>query len=354
MGGSWQAAAVPPAPIIDVHAHFVPRGLPDLAAATGDRRWPLLLVDGEHAAVSVDGIAGVGPAPACTMSGRASGLSTRPESTGRSSRRCRSRWSTGARGARARCRALNDGLAAAVAGSRGRLLGLGAVPLGPGADTVADAVREAERVAELGLAGLELPTLAGGRELDDPQLYPLWDAVQRLGLALFVHPTDAHGAIRRTAAPYGFGIGMLADTAMAATALIFGGVLDRFPGLRIALAHGCGALPWTYPRTRLTAGIGGADVAAADELLRRLWVDTLVFDPEHIRLLRHRFPVAQLMLGTDDPLVPGQLVEAQQVVREAARRGVLDDAECAGVLGGNAERFLAGHTGDRVTSRGSA
>jgi aminocarboxymuconate-semialdehyde decarboxylase len=347
---------VPPARIIDVHAHFVPRGLPDLAAATGDRRWPVLLVDGEHAAVSVDGVAVRRAGPSL----HDVGARIRALDAAGVDRQVVSPvpvtlvdWARGEPAVRW-CRALNDGLAAAVAGSRGRLLGLGAVPLGPGADTVADAVREAERVAELGLAGLELPTVAGGRELDDPQLYPLWDAVQRLGLALFVHPTDAHGAIRRTAAPYGFGIGMLADTAMAATALIFGGVLARFPGLRIALAHGCGALPWTYPRTRLTAGIGGADVAAADELLRRLWVDTLVFDPEHIRLLRHRFPVAQLMLGTDDPLVPGQLVEAQQVVREAARRGVLDDAECAGVLGGNAERFLAGHTGDRVTSRGSA
>jgi len=74
---------------------------------------------------------------------------------------------------------------------------------------------------------------------------------------------------------------MLTDTAMAATALVCGGVLDRHPGLRIGLAHGCGTLAWAAPRLKLGTRLGERPELydTFDETISRLWVDTLVFDP---------------------------------------------------------------------------
>jgi aminocarboxymuconate-semialdehyde decarboxylase len=335
---------MPGCQVVDMHAHLFPEKMPDLAARTGDDRWPTLVLDGPAAKVFRSGVAMrtagrtlwdvaarvaaldaagvdrqvVSPVPVTLVDWADPGLTTT--------------WT----------RELNDLLAESVATSGGRLLGLGGVPLSR-LDTTPDAaVAETARVVgELGLAGLELPTLPAGRELDDPFLRPFWAVVEQLGVPVFVHPTDGAGAIRRSGQPYEFGLGMLADTAMAATALVFGGVLDRYPGLRIALAHGCGALPWAFPRIRLMAAANGTDPARADSLLRALWADTLVFDPEHLRLLSSRFGTGHLMLGTDDPLVPGQLTAAPAMVREAVAGGVLSEAGAKGILGTNAADFLA-------------
>jgi len=149
---------------------------------------------------------------------------------------------------------MNDSIAAACAGSGGRLLGLGCLPF---AD-IDSAVVELTRCMQLGLHGVEVGTRIGALDLDAPQLDPFWAACDSAGTAVFVHPIlGGRGVVRRAGQPYDLGLGMLADTAIAASALVFGGVLARYPRLRIALAHGCGAFPWAYPRLKVAAGLGG-------------------------------------------------------------------------------------------------
>ncbi|MGH3433758.1 MAG: amidohydrolase family protein, partial [Thermocrispum sp.] len=220
-------------------------------------------------------------------------------------------------------RATNDSIGAAVDRSRGRLAGLGSVPL-PHVDAAVAELRRA--VVDLGLAGVEIGTQILGEDLDSARFTPFFEAAESLGAVVFVHPTDGGGGVlRRSGQPYDFGLGMVTDTAVAATALIFGGVLERFPGLRVALAHGCGTFPWAYPRLRLGARIfEGADQDRLDELVRTLWVDSLVFDPEHLRLLVRRFGPAHVMLGTDYPFVPGQLTGAPGLLGEAESIGALN------------------------------
>jgi aminocarboxymuconate-semialdehyde decarboxylase len=104
---------------------------------------------------------------------------------------------------------------------------------------------------------------------------------------------------------------MPVDAAVAASALVFGGVLERHPGLRVALTHGCGAFPWVYPRLRMASGGGAPD--RWDALVRRLFVDTLVLDPEQVPLLAHRFGADRLLLGTDSPFMPEQLEETARI-----------------------------------------
>jgi aminocarboxymuconate-semialdehyde decarboxylase len=197
-------------------------------------------------------------------------------------------------------------------------------------------------MTDLGLRGVEIGTIIAGRELDDPQLRPFFAAAQALGAVLFVHPMDGGtGVIRRGGQPYDFGIGMLTDTAVAATGLVFGGVLDEFPDLKIVLAHGCGAYPWTYPRLRMAAQLGGhGDVERLDELTRKLWVDALVFDPAHLKLLVHRFGAGRVMVGTDHPFVPGQLAGVPGIVHAAVACGDITVADATAILGGNAIEFL--------------
>ncbi|GAA3232882.1 hypothetical protein GCM10017691_27960 [Pseudonocardia petroleophila] len=166
----------------------------------------------------------------------------------------------------------------------------------------------------------------GERDLDDPSLDPVWAALAATGSAVLVHPVDeGRGVLRRTGPPYDLGLGMLADTALAAGALVFGGVLERHPDLRVALAHGCGAFPWAYPRLRVAAARGGVtgDPARRDELVRLLYADTLVFDDEHLRLLVHRFGPGRLLLGSDAPFFPDQMALSIASVERARSAAVL-------------------------------
>jgi aminocarboxymuconate-semialdehyde decarboxylase len=236
-------------------------------------------------------------------------------------------------------RAQNDAITAACASSGERLLGLGCLPL----NDPRAAVTELDRIRGAGLLGVEIGTRAGDLDLDDPALAPVWDAVTATGSAVFVHPVDeGRGVLRRAGPPYDLGLGMLADTALAASALVFGGVLDRHPDLRIALAHGCGAFPWAYPRLRVAAERSATpgDPDRWDELTRLLYADTLVFDNEHLGLLVHRFGPGRLLLGSDAPFFPDQMARSVASVEQAGRTGALPPGVDLERLDRNAAEFL--------------
>jgi aminocarboxymuconate-semialdehyde decarboxylase len=238
---------------------------------------------------------------------------------------------------------VNDSIVAACGRSEGRLIGLGCLPL---AD-VPIAVAELDRCLDLGLRGIEIGTRVGERDLDAPGLDALWEACDNTGAAVFVHPVHGgKGVVRRAGQPFDLGLGMLADTAIAASALVFGGVLQRYPRIRVAFAHGCGAFPWAYPRLRAAAGIfGSSDPAVPDALVRRLYADTLVFDDEHLRLLLHRFGPDRLLIGSDAPFFRDQMRKSMQSLDNASKSGILPENVASDVLLRNALEFL-GIAGD--------
>src|SRR5690606_21571284 len=247
-------------------------------------------------------------------------------------------------------RATNEGLAEAAAVAPDRLGCLAAVPT---AD-VESAIAELQyAVRDLGFLGVEIGCTLAGRELDDETVRPFFAAADELGALVFVHPLGGgEGVVRRSGQPYDFGLGMLTDTAVAASALLFGGVLDACPRLQVLLAHGCGTFPWAFPRLSAGTALGGDRSSGAHtDLVRRLWVDSLVFDPEHLGLLAHRVGADRIVAGSDFPFVPGQLEGIRALVSDAVNRGALDTVAGEGVLGVNARRLLESTT-ELIRSRG--
>ncbi|MFC4948707.1 amidohydrolase family protein [Pseudonocardia sp. GCM10023141] len=202
-------------------------------------------------------------------------------------------------------RAVNDAIATACRAADGRLIGLGCLPR-------SDPATELARCLDLGLRGVEIGTRMDGHDLDAAQPSVVWTICEEAAACVLVHPVDrGRGVLHRSGPQLEIGLGMPVDAAAAAFALVFGGVLERHPGLRVALTHGCGAFPWVYPRLRMAADDGVPD--RWDALVRRMFVDTLVLDPEQVPLLAHRFGADRLLLGTDSPFLPEQLDEAARI-----------------------------------------
>jgi aminocarboxymuconate-semialdehyde decarboxylase len=328
---------------VDLHTHLFPTGMADLAAETADDRWPSLVVGDGGPGRIMQGSSVFRPvAPTCwdpaarVASMDAAGvdvqiLSPVPVTL--------TTWAAPDLAARF-ARRQNDRLAEVAASAPDRFRWMGSVPL----QDPALAVAEMERACALGMAGVEIGTEVAGRELDDPRFRTFFEAAEDLAVPLFVHPTDG-GAIRSSGAPYSFGLGMLTDTALAACALVFGGVLDAYPRLRVALSHGCGTLPWSWPRLRRGAMIGPqgrspGDLGHLDSLVRRLWVDSLVFDAGHLPLLFSRFGADHVVLGSDFPFYPPTFGAATDVLDDGVRFGTCTAEEAASIRGRNGLRFL--------------
>jgi aminocarboxymuconate-semialdehyde decarboxylase len=243
------------------------------------------------------------------------------------------------------CRLLNEALASLVShGPSDRFRVMGAVPL-PHGDLAAAELEHL--VTELGCTAVEIGTVAGECELDDDRLVAFWEAAEALDVAVFVHPTHGAAAIRDGGSSYEFALGMHTDTGLAASALVFGGVLERFPRLRVGLAHGCGSFPWSLPRL-----VRGASLRSpldpvlvmrdAAERASRLWADALVFDPHLLGVLLDRFGADQVMLGTDDPFYPEHFGDPIGMLDDAVRAGLCSADTARAIRSRNGERFLAG------------
>lgn len=226
-------------------------------------------------------------------------------------------------------RAVNDGIAAAIAGREEHFSGLATLPL----QDVPAALRELERaVGELGLRGVEIATNIAGVELDDERLEPFWALVERLEAPVLVHPHDVVGTGRMGDYYLRNLVGNPVETALAGARLLFGGVLERHPGLMVILSHGGGALPQLVGRLRHGWEVRPEATLRAErplEGLRQLFYDTVVFDAAVLRHIVAVAGVAQVVVGTDYPFDMGETdplgfvrgaLPADQA-EEVARRG---------------------------------
>jgi aminocarboxymuconate-semialdehyde decarboxylase len=210
---------------------------------------------------------------------------------------------------------LNDHIAGVVREHPKRFAGLGTLPL---QDSTL-AVSEAERcMRELGLRGFQIGSHINDMNLSDPKLFPFYEACESLGAALFVHPWDMMGQDRMPKYWLPWLVGMPAETSLAICSMIFGGVFEKFPKLRVAFAHGGGSFPITWGRVQ-HGFHSRPDLCAVDnafppeKYLGHFYVDSLVHDANALKYLIELFGAEKICLGTDYPFplgeeTPGELI----------------------------------------------
>jgi len=235
-------------------------------------------------------------------------------------------------------RYLNDHIAQTVATNPNRFVGLGTLPM----QAPDLAVKELERChRDLKLRGVQIGTNVNGLGLDDPKLFPVFETIATLGLALFVHPWDMLGGDRMQRYWLPWLLGMPTELAHAIACFKFGGVFERLPNLRVAFAHGGGSYP-------LLAGRFGKGFEARPDLCAthnrvnpkeyngRFYVDSLVHDKRALEFVLDMFGKDRVALGSDYPFPlgedkPGALIESIET---------LDRKEKDRILGGNALDWL--------------
>ncbi|WP_019873367.1 amidohydrolase family protein [Sporichthya polymorpha] len=318
---------------IDVHTHVVPPDLPDFATSLGDPRWPVFRLEGSTGRLWKDGaeVRAV-PEAAWSVDRRLDHmdkvgvdvqvLSPLPPLT--------VDWADESYGF-AFCAQVNYGIAEMVQRAPSRLAGLGMVPL----QDCERAICALEDAHGLGLKGVQIGTQGGTRELDDPQIRDFFARAAELGMTILVHPLILGASVpwttRISGLPLTFGLGMTTDTAIAAAALVLGGVTAELPDLRICLAHGGGTFVWALPRIAHAWAMTN-DVPLAQQM-RNVYVDTVVYDRANLDHLIRVLGPDRVIWGTDYPL-PAAAEQTGELLAG------LPDEHAAAVSGGNAARLL--------------
>lgn len=199
-------------------------------------------------------------------------------------------------------RLINDRIAAAVAAHPDRFVGLGTLPL----QAPDLAVAELERcVKQLGMRGVEIATNVQGIDLSDARFRRFWAKAEELGILVFMHPGGFSDG-QRLAQHYLINvIGNPLESTIAVSHLIFGGVLDAYPKLKICVAHGGGYL------AAYSGRMDHAHAARSDcrlhikrpptRYLKKLYFDTIVFTHHQLEYLKDLYGADHLLLGTDYP-----------------------------------------------------
>ncbi len=182
-----------------------------------------------------------------------------------------------------------------------RIYGLGILPL----QSISGSVKELERIAGFTwLRGAMIGTRGAGRGLDDPALDPVWAKAENLGLVVYVHPHYGIGIDRYGDHSYtlNFAFGFPFETTIAVARLILSGVLERYPDLKLVLAHAGGTLPY------LSGRLDGCAKSYSSKLghspgddLRRLYYDVTAFHRPAIKCAIDFAGAHRLMFGTDHP-----------------------------------------------------
>ncbi|MGI9204217.1 MAG: amidohydrolase family protein [Woeseiaceae bacterium] len=227
---------------------------------------------------------------------------------------------------------LNDHIAGLVNEFPKRFIGLGTLPM-QDADL---SIRELERCMQgLGLAGVQIGTHVNGWNLDDPRIFPVLETAADLGAAVFVHPWQMLGKERMGLYWMPWLVGMPAETALSVCSMIFGGVFEKLPHLRVAFAHGGGAFPGIIGRLEHGFNVRPDIVATANDrnprdYLGQFYVDSLVHEPAMLRYMIDLLGSNRVALGSDYPFPlgehhPGKMIEDMQL-GEQVRKDLLAES----------------------------
>jgi aminocarboxymuconate-semialdehyde decarboxylase len=231
-------------------------------------------------------------------------------------------------------RFFNDHIAETVSKEPKRFIGVGTVPL----QDVDLAIKEMERcVKELKMPGLEIGSNINGQNLSEKKFFPFYEAAERSGCSLFVHPWEMMGEKQIEKYWLPWLVGMPAETARAICSMIFGGVLANFPKLKVAFAHGGGSFPFTIGRIEHGFDVR-PDLVAVDnqinprDYIGKFWVDSLVHDKKAFSYLLDVMGEDAICLGSDYPFPlgeqrPGKLIEKMKLGKKIEKKLYYKNAE---------------------------
>ncbi len=222
---------------------------------------------------------------------------------------------------------INDHIAQICRENPQRFIGLGTIPM----QNPDIAISEMDRcINTLNLPGIEIGSNINGENLSEEKFSPVFEHAEELGCAIFIHPWEmmGHTDMQRYWLPWL--VGMPAEISRAICSIIFGGILEKYPNLKIAFAHGGGAFPYTIGR--IDHGFNmRPDLCAVDNekipssYMKHFYVDSLVHDEAALYFLINKMGSDQIALGSDYPFVlgefqPGKLLETMDLSDSVKQR----------------------------------
>lgn len=222
----------------------------------------------------------------------------------------------------------NDFIAETVKQYPDRFIGLGTVPL----QDVEVSIREMDRcIHELGLKGIEIGTNINGENLDATAFTKFFEMAEKWDVPLFVHPWETLGKERMPRHNFMYTVGMPSETALAAASLINGGIMERFPNLKVCFAHGGGSFP--YILSRLDQGWNvWPDLRTTSKppsyYAKKFYFDSLNYDPLNLKFLIDCFGYEKIVMGSDYPFLlreipPGKVIDDTVELTEEQRQAIL-------------------------------
>lgn len=330
---------------VDFHTHIIPPPdkLPDWKAQFGPGRWPSLVPQTEDSAMLM-----MGESTIMKLDDRFWSLDRRLVDMERQGVDLQvispipmlsCYWAAPEAG-QAVARFLNQHIAELVASKPDRFAGMGTVPL----QDVDRAIEELRFLREqLNMRAVQIGSCPAGRDLDDPLLFPFFEACRDLGVAVFVHPMQPLIGGERLARYYLPNIvGNPLETALAMTRLIVGGVLEKLPDLHICFAHAGGAFPLVLGRVdkgfAVRAEMRENIQRKPSEYARMIYVDALTFDPASLRLVVDKHGSDRVLMGTDYPFGLGE-IDPIGAIKDAE----LSEEVTRAIIEGNVWAFLGEH-----------
>ena len=215
---------------------------------------------------------------------------------------------------------LNDHISEVVRDKPNRFIGLGTIPL----QNPNMAIHEMDRIVnELKLPGVEIGSNINGKNLSEENFFPVFEHAEKIGCSIFIHPWEmmGHAEMQKYWLPWL--VGMPAETSRAICSLIFGGVLEKYPNLKIAFAHGGGAFPFTAGRIDHGFNVSPNLCAVDNSVLpssymKNFYVDSLVHDENAMNFIIQTVGPERIAMGSDYPFPlgethPGKLIESMDL-----------------------------------------
>ena len=230
-------------------------------------------------------------------------------------------------------RFLNDNLANLVNKYPKKYIGLGSLPM----QDPELAVQELFRIKELGLKGVQIGSNIQDKNLNEPDFFPVWEACEKLGLAVLVHPWNMMGKKKMSKYWLPWLVGMPAETSRAMCSMIFGGIFDKFPDLRVNFCHASGSFLSTIGR--IEHGFNSRpDLVACDNLKNpreycgHFWVDCITHDQDMLHYVLKMQGSKRVTLGSDYPFPLGDLEIGEFINQMNLEKSVVEDIFCNSTL----------------------